>query len=106
MDPGRLDRRITILQRGSTSDDWNQSANSYTTLATVWAEVREQGATEREEVDQTVTVATKLFIIRYRADITTLHRITYNSDTYDITGLAEVGRREGLRITAVARENS
>jgi len=105
MEPGRLDRRITILQRGSSTDGWNQKANAYTLLAEVWAEVRDPGAKEREEADQRVTVITKVFTIRFRSDIKTIHRITYNSDTYHITGIAEIGRQEGLRITAVARDN-
>ena len=105
MEPGRLDRRITILQRGSSTDDWNQRANAYALLATVWAEVRDPGAKEREEADQRVTVITKVFTIRFRSDLTTIHRINYGSDTYHITGIAEIGRQEGLRITAVARDN-
>ena len=105
MEPGRLDRRIDILERSAATDDWNQSSNSYSTLATVWAEVRDPGAREREEADQKVTVSTKIFIIRFRSDITTIHRISYNSDSYQITGLAEIGRQEGLRITAEARDN-
>ena len=105
MEPGRLDRRITILQKGSSTDAWNQGAETYSALATVWAEVKDPGGSEREEADQKVTVISKVFTIRFRSDITTIHRITYNSDTYHITGLAEIGRQEGLRITAVARNN-
>ena len=100
-----MDRRITILQRGSSTDDWNQKANAYTLLATVWAEVKDPGTKEREEADQRVTVITKVFTIRFRSDLTTIHRINYGSDTYHITGIAEIGRQEGLRITAVARDN-
>ena len=105
MEPGRLDRRITILRRGTSTDNWNQKANAYTLLATVWAEVRDPGAQEREEADQRVTVITKVFTIRFRDDFKTTHRIQYDSDTYHITAIAEIGRQEGLRITAVARDN-
>ena len=52
-----------------------------------------------------MTVITKVFTIRFRSDLTTIHRINYGSDTYHITGIAEIGRQEGLRITAVARDN-
>lgn len=105
MEPGRLDRRITILQRTTAVDDWNQSTDTYQTLVEVWAEVRDPGAREREESDQRVTVRAKTFTIRHRSDVTTLHRISYDGDTYMITGLAEIGRKEGLRITAEARDN-
>ena len=29
MEPGRLDRRISILQRSTATDAWNQNQNSY-----------------------------------------------------------------------------
>tara|TARA_R100001440_G_scaffold29672_1_gene47823 strand:+ start:1007 stop:1327 length:321 start_codon:yes stop_codon:yes gene_type:complete len=105
MEPGRLDRRIILLQRSTSADDWNQNVNSYVQLAEVWAEVRDQGAKEREEADQRVTVNPKIFTIRFRSDITTKHRISYDSDIYHITGITEIGRKEGQRITAVARDN-
>lgn len=105
MDPGRLDRRITLLTNRNMTDDWNQNSSVYETLATVWAHVADPGAREREEADQRVTVRSKVFTIRYRSDVNALTRITYDSDTYEITGLAEIGRREGLRITADARDN-
>lgn len=105
MEPGRLDRRIILLQRSTSADDWNQNVDSYVQLAEVWAEVRDQGAKEREEADQRVTVNPKIFTIRFRSDITTKHRISYDSDIYHITGITEIGRKEGQRITAVARDN-
>lgn len=105
MEPGRLDRRIIILQRSTGTDDWNQNQDSYVQLAQVWAEVRDAGAKEREEADQRVTVNPKIFTIRYRSDVTTKHRISYDSDIYHITGITEIGRKEGQRITAVARDN-
>lgn len=86
-------------------DAWNQPNGSYLELATVWAHVADPGAREREEADQTVTVRTKIFTIRHRGDVTTRNEITYDSDTYEITAIAEIGRKEGLRITAVARDN-
>ena len=100
-----MDRRIILLQRSTSADDWNQNVNSYVQLAEVWAEVRDQGAKEREEADQRVTVNPKIFTIRFRSDITTKHRISYDSDIYHITGITEIGRKEGQRITAVARDN-
>ena len=105
MEPGRLDRRITILQLNPTVDDWNQSSNVYQQIITVWAEVKDAGAKESEEADQRVTVNPKIFTIRYRSEITTKHRIAYDGDTYHITGITEIGRKEGQRITAVARDN-
>ena len=105
MEPGRLDRRILILQRSTSTDAWNQNLGSYVQVLEVWAEVKDLGAKEREEADQRVTVNPKIFTIRYRSEVSTKHRISYDGDIYQITGITEIGRKEGLRITAVAREN-
>ena len=105
MEPGRLDRRILILQRSTSTDAWNQNLGSYVQVLEVWAEVKDLGAKEREEADQRVTVNPKIFTIRYRSEVTTKHRISFDGDIYQITGMTEIGRKEGLRITAVAREN-
>ena len=40
-----------------------------------------------------------------KSEVTTKHRISYDSDIYHITGITEIGRKEGQRITAVARDN-
>lgn len=105
MEPGRLDRRILILQRSTGTDAWNQNQDSYVQVLEVWAGVKDAGAKEREEADQRVTVNPKIFTIRYRSEVTTKHRISYDGDIYHITGITEIGRNEGQRITAVAREN-
>ena len=100
-----MDRRILILQRSTSTDAWNQNLGSYVQVLEVWAEVKDLGAKEREEADQRVTVNPKIFTIRYRSEVSTKHRISYDGDIYQITGITEIGRKEGLRITAVAREN-
>ena len=105
MEPGRLDRRILILQRSTSTDAWNQNLGSYVQVLEVWAEVKDLGAKEREEADQRVTVNPKIFTIRYRSEVSTKHRISYDGDIYQITGITEIGRKEGQRITAVARDN-
>ena len=52
-----------------------------------------------------MTVNPKIFTIRYRSEVSTKHRISYDGDIYQITGITEIGRKEGQRITAVARDN-
>ena len=47
-----------------------------------------------------MAMSTEIFRIRYRDDLTPKHQLVFDSRTYDIERIEEIGRREGLRITA------
>ena len=42
-----------------------------------------------------MTVNPKVFTIRYRSEVSTKHCISYDGDIYLITGITEIGRKEG-----------
>jgi len=46
MDIGKLDKRITLQVRSATLDDYGQELNSWTNLATVWANIKPIGGRE------------------------------------------------------------
>lgn len=100
-----MDRRISLYRSSSTRDDWNQPVLSWTLLGKVWAQVKDLAGTEKEEEDQRVTVRRKQYIIRHRTDIPMTGRIQDGNDFYYITSISEIGRQEGLRILAEARDN-
>ncbi len=95
---GRLDRKITIQELTTTNDEYGEPVESWSDLATVWAEVKQQSAREMWESGK-VSEVEMMFRIRYRSGIDTTNRISYDGDTYDITGVREIGRRDGLEIT-------
>ena len=109
LEAGRLDRRITIQVKTVTPDATGQRIESWSDLATVWAEVKPLGGREFFAARQISAEQTTRFRIRYRADITREMRLIYpvpDGDTYDIQSAEEdrrFGRREALLITAVAR---
>ena len=43
------------------------------------------------------------FTIRWRADVTPLHRVVYDGRTYDVMTVADDGRREALLVVGRAR---
>lgn len=88
MDAGKLRHRVTIQTRGQTQDETTGViSDSYTTFATVWAEVRP--ASVREFIaagieGSKVTVAVK---IRYLAGVKTSMQIIHGDNTYNIEGV-------------------
>lgn len=104
MNAGELDRRVEIQRATITRDDWNTPVETWATIATTWASKRDRHETEINELNQTVTFTRTLWKIRYRADISTTDVLVYGAETYDITGIKELGRQEGLEITTEKRK--
>ena len=104
---GKLARRIT-LQRATTAQDpdTGEEVSTWATLATVYASWRRASARETLAAAGVSAAVSDVFEIRYDSawsDLSPLDRLTYNGKTYNIVEVAEIGRREGLRIGATAR---
>lgn len=101
---GDLDRRITIEQRTSSQDPvYGTQSISWSTLATVWAQVRDILPSRAEDIADTISLARRPARIRmrYRSDVTSDMRIDYGGRKLKIvSGPAEIGRREGLELIA------
>ena len=106
MIPTSLDRAIVIQQYTLNSPPQNahgEPDGSWTTLHDTFANARQQSAKEiflhgrLAEIDV-------VFTTRYYSDVDETCRIVYNSKNYGITGIKELGRQNGLEITAKAQE--
>jgi SPP1 family predicted phage head-tail adaptor len=98
MNVGKMDSRITIQTLVESADAIGYLAQSWTDLATVWADVTPVSGTEVVRSERKVASRSARFYIRYRSDITPKHRISYDGEFYEIRYLREVGRSEGLEI--------
>ena len=102
---GKLDRRLQILSRVVTQDANGAPVTNWPELATVWAARWYLNGTETDVGDgstQQVLAGVK-FMLRYRDDVTSDMQLVCEGATFNITGIEEIGRREGLFIYAVAR---
>jgi SPP1 family predicted phage head-tail adaptor len=100
---GKLDRRITLQRYGITYNDDNEPVEGFTDLATVWASWRRASARETLASAEINAAATDVFEIRWSSVVSEINpkdRLIYQGDVYDIQAVAEIGRREGLRIDA------
>lgn len=102
MRAGSLDRRITLRHRTLERDAQHQEVETFTAYATVWAARNDVRGREFIASQQPIAENTTRFVIRYRADVVHTDRITEGARDYNITQIAEIGRREGLELMAAA----
>lgn len=103
---GELDRRITLERFTETRDSFNEPVKTWATLATVWATFTPLSDGERFRASETAANASARFLIRYSTTVSDLDpkdRLTFGGVVYQILHVKEVGRREGVEITAAAR---
>lgn len=104
MRAGALDRKITIQSATESQDDYGQSVETWVTFAAVWAEIREPRGNETIDANKPEARAERVFRIRWLSGVTTKMRISVDGAVYDITHIAEIGRREGLNLYGLARD--
>ncbi|TDQ63574.1 SPP1 family predicted phage head-tail adaptor [Maritalea mobilis] len=105
---GKRDRRIKIQRYTTEQNGLGEEVKNWSALATVWANVTPISDGERIEAQQVnASISTRFTILHSStvADVNAKDRIEYPVDSgtyYDIYGVKELGRREGLEITATA----
>jgi len=107
MEFGKMDRQITIQTDTPVQDDYGEPVVSWAELDVVWAQVVPDsglsGGREGNSGEGIAATQRARFRIRYRTDVTPLHRISWNSLIWDIVSVREVGRQEATDILAVAQ---
>lgn len=105
MRAGKLDRRITLRKPTKAQDSYGEPLVTYADEATVWAEVKPISGGENYEGDQRSSKQRVEVVIRYRPGIEANSWLfVYDGETYEIEDVQEMGRREGLKLIAYARE--
>lgn len=93
MNPGKLDRRILIQVRVVTRDDTGSRVETWSDLVTVWAAKVRTAQTESTIAGGERPRQVTTWEIRNRAITSANHRVRYNSETYEISGITETGGR-------------
>lgn len=99
--PGTKNRRIT-LRAPLIVNTLGDVTVSFQDVATVWADERPMRMDERFSSDANHSVKVSNFRIWYRSDVTPEMVIFYAGREWNITGIAEIGLREELELTAEA----
>lgn len=102
-----LDRRVDLLRATVAEDDQGDEVTTWSPIATVWAAKADLSDRERILAAQVATSVTTRFRLRWSSlwsGLDTQDRLRCEGRLYDIVGAPkEIGRREGLEITACAR---
>ena len=106
MNPGRLDRKVTIQARTASRDDEGSPVVSYATEATVPCERVQYAGTQGVRSGAVRAEATLVLRIRYRSTLTEKHRLQFEGRTYDILSIDEEGRRATQLVQARFTEGS
>lgn len=104
MRAGELDRRITFQEPDPQTSPSGARTRDWKDVVTVWAGFRPMPGRERFQSPQTLATRTGIWRIRWRSDIHERMRFLFRGQPWQIDGIAEIGRREGLEITATAIE--
>ncbi|ALR22075.1 hypothetical protein ATN00_18950 [Sphingobium baderi] len=97
-----MDRRITLQRYTETRNAYNEVVMTWADLATVYAEVRQQGGREFLAAAQETASKRVVFFIRWYPGLTTADRIFYDGRLHNIVEVREIGRRDGVELHTVA----
>ena len=106
MDAGSLDRWLTLQRRVVTTNALNEDDESFVDLARVRASKKDLSDGERVRAQQVGAEITTRFQIRWSVNWSGLNskdRCECEGREYEVVGVKEIGRREGIEITANAR---
>ena len=105
---GKLNRKITIQHKtGVTQNELGEEVATWAAFASVYASKHDVSDAERVAAAEVSATITTRFRIRWSSTLAAVnpgdHRVILDGTTYDLTGVKELGTREGLELTAAAR---
>lgn len=103
MKAGTLDRRVTIQRLTTgTPDEYGVPSSTWNDLRTIWARVTPDSEDENYKLGVDLAFVLVKVQCRWFAGLTTTDRLMIADRQFDIRGIREIGRREGLEIKAKA----
>ena len=106
MDAGKLDRRVTILRSLVQDDGLQATLSAPLPIGTIWASKVDVSDAERQRSGIIGAEITARFQVRsseFSRCILPSDLLHCGGVDYDITGIKEIGRRNGLEITTKAK---
>ena len=102
MQSGKLNNLIELQRQTETVAASGAVSSTWATYATGRAELRQAGISEFLTTAIEGTENNAVFLIRWVSGVSVADRILHNGVAWNIVALAEIGRRRGLELRAVA----
>ncbi|SIS57152.1 phage head closure protein [Phaeovulum vinaykumarii] len=102
MQAGKLQRRITLQRLSETVAPSGAVTRTWATYAEGRAELRQAGISEFLTATTEASAQNAVFLIRWVPGVSLADRILHDGQAWNIVALAEIGRRRGLELRAVA----
>lgn len=110
LDPGQLNKNIVIQRQGSGQSAMGTPNGTWSTHATVWAERKDRKGRQSWEsegaskVDAVMFTDWRFYNTSDVSDVTSTDRVSYNSQTFDILTVREIGE-DIIELTTRLRTN-
>ena len=91
---GKMRYQVKLQSPANTTDAGGGRSQTFTTLATIWANIVPKSGTERYKHDQIQDQTTHDVFIRYRSDIDPKYRILYGTRVFSIKSILNVEERD------------
>lgn len=99
----QLRTMVQIQRRADGEDALGQPLQTWTTIAAVWADVRQMNGMQSIKADAEVSTVKASIRIRWREGVTEAMRVLANGQAYDIQAvLPDLARREYLDLVCEA----
>ena len=103
---GPRDRRIVIQSPGTpTVNAMGEQIPNWETVATLWAKympLRDSERLQAAQVQSTITVRFQVLWSLSVDQVDERHRVLFDGRVFDVVGVKEIGRREGLELSCAA----
>lgn len=102
MQAGKLQQPIDLLRMAEAIRPSGAAVQTWTTYASGRAEIRQAGVSEFLTTYGEGVTNNAVFLIRWIPGVSVADRIMHAGKVWNIVALAEIGRRRGLELRAVA----
>lgn len=89
MEPGKLNRKVSIRQRGTTQDAIGQPIETWIEIAAPWANIRQRTGAEMLRADRDVSIVQTSIRIRRRTEVTAAMRVYHGTTVYEIKAVLD-----------------
>jgi len=102
MRAGAMRHRVELQRMTSTKTASHRVVETWTTYARGWAEMRQAGVNEILADFGERQANSAVFMIRWLPGVSVSDRLVHDGKAWNVTGLVEIGRRQGLQIVVTA----